>query len=211
MNRIKELREARNIEQKVLAIDLGVSQPTISDWENDKKQPSSKSAAKLADYFDVSIDYLLGRNNEPRPRSVDLFPTEDITLFDVIGSVTAGYQGEAIEESTGDTIPIPTSFLRGHTKQDFFVLRIKGDSMYPRLLDGDTVLVMRTTSVDSGDIAVILYNGHEATVKKVIYKTGEDWLEMIPFNPEYQTKRIEGRDLEQCRVLGRVIKLIRDL
>ena len=70
MNRIKILREARNIDQKVLAIDLGVSQPTISDWENGKKQPSSKSAAKIADYFNVSIDYLLGRDTPSSPAGV---------------------------------------------------------------------------------------------------------------------------------------------
>jgi transcriptional regulator with XRE-family HTH domain len=64
MNRIKELREAKDMEQKALAIDIGVSQPTISDWETGRKTPSSKSAEKLADYFGVSIDYLLGRETE---------------------------------------------------------------------------------------------------------------------------------------------------
>lgn len=62
MNRIKELREQKSIGQKVLAIDIGVSQPTICDWESGRKTPSSKSAAKLADYFGVSLDYLLGRD-----------------------------------------------------------------------------------------------------------------------------------------------------
>jgi repressor LexA len=83
--------------------------------------------------------------------------------------------------------------------------------MYPRLLEGDTILCKRCTTVDSGELAVILYNGDEATVKKVKYVQGEDWLELIPFNPEYPVKRIEGSDLEQCRVLGKVMKLIRDV
>lgn len=65
MNRIKLLREKFEIEQKVLAIELGVSQPTISDWETGRKKPSSKSILKLADYFNVSVDYLLGRTNDP--------------------------------------------------------------------------------------------------------------------------------------------------
>lgn len=56
----------------------------------------------------------------------------------------------------------------------------------------------------------VLYNGDEATVKKVHYVYGEDWLELIPINPEYETKRIEKHDLENCRVLGKVVKLIRD-
>ena len=61
VNKIRELRESLQKQQKDLAIDLVVSQPTISDWESGRKQPSSKSVAKLADYFGVSIDYLLGR------------------------------------------------------------------------------------------------------------------------------------------------------
>jgi len=62
MSRIRELREQHGLQQKNLAIDLGVSQPTVSDWENGRKVPSAKSTAKLADYFGVSVDYLLGRD-----------------------------------------------------------------------------------------------------------------------------------------------------
>lgn len=69
MNRIKTLRENAGKQQKELAIDLGVSQPTISDWESGRKVPSAKSTEKLADYFNVSIDYLLGRDNlENQPK-----------------------------------------------------------------------------------------------------------------------------------------------
>lgn len=64
MIRVRELRESRGIQQKELAIDLGVSQPTVSDWESGRKVPSAKSTAKLADYFGVSVDYLLGRTDE---------------------------------------------------------------------------------------------------------------------------------------------------
>ena len=71
MNRIKLLREQHGIEQKQLAHDLGVSQPTISCWENGSKQPSSKSVYKLADYFNVSTDYLLGREGAKKAPSPD--------------------------------------------------------------------------------------------------------------------------------------------
>ena len=67
MNRIKELRESLGIQQKALAIDLGFAQPTISDWEAGKKMPSAKSTLKLADYFGVSVEYLLGRETEKPP------------------------------------------------------------------------------------------------------------------------------------------------
>lgn len=81
--------------------------------------------------------------------------------------------------------------------------------MYPDFQEGDCVLVHRQSSVDSGTVAVMLYGGGSATLKKVRYKNNEDWVELIPRNPEYQTKRIENWDLNECRVLGEVRRLIR--
>lgn len=83
--------------------------------------------------------------------------------------------------------------------------------MYLRFLEGDRVLVKRCTSVDSGSTAVVLFNGNEATIKKVNYVFGEDWMELVPINPEYPVKRIEGAELTQCRVLGRVVELFRHI
>ena len=129
--------------------------------------------------------------------------------YPVIGEVAAGFGSEAVEEETGDYEQIPLEWLRGHNPDNFFVLRVKGDSMYPDFQDGDHVLVHRQTSVDSGTVAVMLYDSEVATLKKVRYKKGEDWVELIPRNPEYQTKRIENWDLNECRVLGEVKRLIR--
>jgi len=143
--------------------------------------------------------------------SVDGFESERVISFPVIGNIAAGYDGQAVEIPSEDVELIPLSLLGGRDSKDYFVLRVTGDSMYPKFLDGDRVLVLRCTSVDSGSIAVILYNGYDATIKRVNYVYGEDWLDLIPINPEYQTKRIEGTELDQCRVLGKVVKLMRDV
>lgn len=208
MNNIRALRNKNKLTMKELSKILGVAESTISLYENEKRQPDNDTLCRLADYFNVSIDYLLGRDETSLYKQ---FENEDITYFEVIGSVKAGYNSEAIEEHTGEFTPIPTSFLKGRSKDDFFVLRVSGDSMYPRLLDGDLVLVQRASIVDSGSVAVVLYNGNESTVKRINYVPGEDWVELIPFNPEYKTKRIEGIDLELCIILGKVVKLIRDI
>jgi len=71
MNRIKELRESKGIQQKELALDLGVTQPTISNWELGIKIPSAKSTRKLADYFGVSVDYLLERDRQGQSLTAD--------------------------------------------------------------------------------------------------------------------------------------------
>ena len=180
---------------------LGIAAGSVTKWKNGTV-PNGETLDKIADFFHVSVDYLLGRD-EPE--------SEDVVYYEIIGSVSAGYDGIAVEQHTGETTPIPSAFLSSIHRDDFFVLRVSGDSMYPKILDGDLVLVQRCSSVDSGSIAVIMYNGDEATVKKVKYVSGEDWFEMIPFNPEYQTKRIEGPEIKDCRVLGKVVKLIRDV
>ena len=204
MLRLKELRKAKKMTQQQLADTIGVTQATLSGWENGKYEIDNSNLLKCAALFDVTVDYLLGRD-------APIFKSEEVINFEIIGSVAAGYDGVAVETHTGETVPIPSIFLKGHKKEDFFVLQVSGDSMYPRLLDGDLVLVRRCTSVDSGDVAVIIYNGEDATVKKVKYKPGENWIEMVPFNPEYKSKRLEGQEIAGCRILGKVIKLIRDI
>ena len=153
-------------------------------------------------FFAVPVDVLTGENQSD---------TDDPSCcsYPVIGEVAAGFGCEAMEEETGEYEMIPDSWMRGHRKENFFVLQVKGDSMYPDFIEGDRVLVHRQTSVDSGTIAVVLYDGEIATLKKVRYENNCDWMELIPRNPEYQTKRIEKEDLNQCRVLGEVKRLIR--
>lgn len=157
-----------------------------------------------------AIEKALGLDS-PAITASNIYDVNGLTIFEEIGTVKAGFDGMIDEIPTGRKIEIPTSMLSGGHKDEYFVLRVSGSSMYPRLLDGDTILCKRCSSVDSGSLAVVLYNGDEATVKKVHYVKGEDWLELIPINPEYPVKRFENADLEQCRVLGLVVKLIRDL
>lgn len=203
---LKLLMTKNNVTNYRLALDLNTSKTTIANWLNGISTPAMKILQKIADYFGVSVDYLYGMEKEPN----NVYPVETITVFDEIGSVAAGYDSLAVENLTGKKIEIPTSMLGGRPKSDFFILKVKGNSMYPRLLEGDDILCLRCDSVDSGDYAVILYNSDEATVKQVRYVYGEDWLELIPANPEYAPKRIVGADLQQCKVLGKVIKLIRE-
>ena len=79
-----------------------------------------------------------------------------------------GYDEIAVEDWSGETIDIPASYLRGHKKEEFFVLSVHGDSMYPIYMDGDKVLVLRQSTLNrSGEIGAVLYEGENATLKKV--------------------------------------------
>ncbi len=188
---------------------------TIEDIANKANLPKGSIQNIFAGYVPnprvdtvEAIERALGLN-EKSPSNV--YDVDGLLVYEEIGTVCAGFNGAINEIPTGKKIEIPASMISGGNKDDYFVLRVTGNSMYPKLLEGDTILCKRCDSVDSGDLAVVLYNGDEATVKKVNYITGQNWLELIPINPEYPSKRIEGTDLEQCRILGKVVKLIRDL
>jgi len=202
----------KGISPNKACVEMGLSRSIAAKWKNTQTKPSADVLPKIADYFGVSTDYLLGteqRKTALKDGSNVEILDERLVRFPIIGSISAGYGGLAVEEYTGDYSLIPLSDLRG-APDDYFVLRVSGDSMYPRLLDGDRVFVHKASTVENGKIAVVLFNGDEATVKKVNYNNGK-FIELIPYNPEYKVKRIEGADLEQCHIVGEVIQLIRSL
>lgn len=209
--RIKSLRTQEGLTQKELAnlcgytsltsinkIELGINNVPISVIE------------KIAKVFNVTPAYLMGWEDDTK-NPPNVYDVDGLISFEEIGTICAGYNGSVNETFTGEIVEIPLSMISGGRKEDYFVLRVTGNSMYPRLLEGDRILCKRCSLVDSGSFAVILYDGECATVKKVHYENGKAWIDLVPINPEYATKRIEGSDLEQCRILGKVVKLIRDL
>lgn len=208
-DRIKSQRKKLGLTQIAFAKNFQISHGAIAMWETNKRQPDNDTMLRLADFFGVSVDYLLGREETKNPPNV--YDVDGLVHFEEIGTICAGYDGSLNETFTGEIVEIPLSMINGEEKEDYFVLRVQGNSMYPRILEGDRILCKRCSIVDSGSFAVVLYDGECATVKKVHYVNGANWIELVPINPEYTTKRIEGADLEQFRILGKVVKLIRDL
>ncbi len=208
---LKKLRKEKNVTQQQLADVLCVDKTSISKWENGFNYPNQNIQLMIADYFGVTVDYLLGRDDTPSPTLTNAYVPDAIVPFEVLGTIKAGYGGAVEEYSTGEYITIPIEMLAGRPASDYFVLQVRGNSMYPKILDGDRVLVLRTDSVDSGTTAVVIYNGDEATIKKVIYNPGENWVDLVPNNPEYDKRRIFANELDQFRIIGKAVKLIRDI
>lgn len=197
--------------KKVISEEMGIPYTTLVEWANGKKFPRADGIERLANYFNILKSELLEDDHDPlkpfAPRT-----TEDYTTFPVIGDVAAGYDRYAVEDWNGDTVDIPNSYLKGHDRSEFFVLKVVGDSMFPEYHDGDKVLIKRQPSMDhSGQVGVVLYNGDESTLKQVIYAQGEDWMTLAPINTTYPPKKITGADLESCRVLGVPRLLIREI
>ena len=214
-DRIKQLREQQGLSQQVLAEKVGFKTASaINKIELGLRDINQTKIILFAKALNTTPAYLMGwedkQNNDnslPQPTI-----TESTTTFPVIGDIAAGYDFPAYEDWAGDTIEIPDTYLKGHDKSKFFVLRVKGNSMFPMYHDGDKVLILKQSTLNySGEVGAILYNDDCGTLKKVEYKEGEDWLNLIPINPNYEPVRIEGEALEHCRVLGVPRLLIREL
>ena len=126
-----------------------------------------------------------------------------IPLFE---TVSAGL-GEYAQNSIIDYVPL---YITSQAEaQEAMCLRVHGDSMYPKIEDGDIIQVYKQSSVDSGTIAVVLLDGEEGLVKRGEY--GADWIELHSINPMYKTMRCEGRDVLRLEVIGAVKKIIKNV
>ena len=207
MTKIEELRKQKNISMAQAAKELGFPYTTYVNYEKGEREPKSEALIKLAQYFGVTTDYILGRNNIPSPTI-----TEDFITFPVLYDVAAGFDkmALAIDEWEGETIDIPLSYIHGK-KDDYAVIRVKGDSMYPDYKDGDRVLLKKQPTLDySGQVGVLVYDDC-ATIKRVDFVSGEDWLIMRPINPNFPPQRLEGSELEHCRIVGVPKVLVRKI
>lgn len=214
--KLKAARKRKKLTQKQLASLIHAAHSSISDWEHDQHKPDPDTIQNLCWALEVTPNYFfLPSHSVSQPSKTlelpdniyELEPT-DLIPFKVIGTIAAGYGSEAVEEYTGDIQIVPRASLRGRRPEEFFVLRVKGNSMYPQFLEGDHVLILRCDVVTNGAVAVVLYDGSDATLKKVQY--GDGYMDLIPINPEYQAKHITGSDLSNCRILGRAMSLMRD-
>ncbi|HOV69028.1 MAG TPA: XRE family transcriptional regulator [Clostridia bacterium] len=201
MERLRELRKNMGISMKKLGEIIGVAESTISLYETGKREPDNETLIRLANYFDVTVDYLLGRTIPKDAIPVD---ESDFVQVPILGSVRAGADGIVQQEIIGYESTMRSSVRSG---ESYFWLEVKGDSMYPVFQAGDFVLVKRQTSVDSGTYAVVIVNGEEGLVKKVVY--GPDWIELHSVNPFYPVRRFEGPDVLQVYVCGKVIEMKR--
>lgn len=200
-SRIKALREQSQLSQKEFAAKMNIANNTLSMYENDLRVPNDTIKSKIADYFGVTIDYLLGR--------APIETGGDIAQIPVLGSIPAGIPLEAIEDIV-DWEDIPKAMCSGG--KEFFALKVKGDSMWPDFLEGDIVILRKTPSCETGDVCAVLVNGDEATLKTV--KFSEDGsLTITPKNPSYPPRTFTPEQIQQLPVsiAGVVVELRRKI
>jgi repressor LexA len=201
-SRIKELRLERKMTGDELGRVLGISKSTISLYEHDKSTPDDAIKKKICSYFDVSFDWLMGITTSRT--TIYSKRTGRGVPIPVLGRVVAGIPLEAVEEILDYEEITPELAATG----DFFALKIRGHSMEPRMLDGDVVIVRRQDDVDSGDVAIVLVNGNEATVKRI--KKQEDGITIIATNTcVYEPHFYSNKEIQSLpvQILGKVVEL----
>lgn len=191
--------EQNNVDRYKLCEDLNFKYSTVSERLSAKKYPRIDSIEKLADYFGVAKSDIIEEKESSNLGGV-VSRGDNIYRIPVFETVSAGFGAYASSEII-DYIPVLIN--NPYDVKSTLAIKVKGDSMYPKIEDGDIIIVRKQTSVDSGDIAVLLLDNEEGLVKKVVY--GKDWIELISINPEYKPRRFDKEEVLRLQVVGKVV------
>ena len=192
MNIVRELRERAGMQQKELALLVGVSRPTVSEWEHNKKNPSGDRLRKLAEIFGVDVGTVLGYGPAVIPISRGAVP--------VVGSIACGIPITADQNIDGYA-DLPDGLSAD------FALRCVGDSMLPTFHEGDLVLIRQQADADDGRVAAVLID-NEATLKRIHHLP--DGVILTPDNQgAYSPLVFRASEAENVRVLGVAIGFVR--
>lgn len=192
----------KNMIPQELANASGVSKASISQYLNGSHAPSNISSGKMAKILDVNPVWLMGFD-VPMKEKVSSLPQRKGVLIPVYGRVAAGVPLEMIEDII-DTEEITEEMAR---TGEFFALQIHGDSMEPKMSEGDVVIVRRQEDAESGDTVIATVNGTDATCKRL--RKYRDGIELIATNPSYEPMFFSNEEIEKkpVRILGRVVEL----
>ncbi len=200
--RIKEALFIRNMRQSDLVEKTGIGKSSISTYLSGAYEPKQRNIYKIAKALDVSESWLMGAD-VPMNR-IDLFSKSSSSVtINIYGRVAAGIPLEMIEDII-DTEEIPEDLAR---TGEFFGLKIHGDSMEPKISDGDIVIVRKQDDAETGDTVIATVNGTDATCKRL--RKYRDGIELIATNPSYEPIYFSNQDIAEkpVRILGKVVEL----
>lgn len=189
---IKTARKSKGYSQIELGEKIGVSDKTISSWENNRNEPSIVDIQKLADALGTRKSVLidgLDIVSEPEPYH---------TSVKVYGKIAAGEPIEMVEDVDEINCPWATK------PEKLFALQVKGDSMNKVILDGHYAILEKCEEPITGKIYAVIVDNENATLKRLHILDGGVILEPLSTNPEHERKTYEGEEVN-IRVIGRYI------
>lgn len=195
--RLKKIMAEKELRQIDIANRIGINKGNVSRWMSGQNIPYGESLTRLAEVLGVSTDALLGKQDFMKTEYADVeLPINFPETIPVIGKVAAGVPIEAQEDIVGEV------YIE-EGKKDHFALKVKGDSMSPRIMDGDIVLVHSQSSAEDGDLVIAMIDG-EATCK--VLKRNPYGVTLIPFNGAYSPLVYSGQEAAELRILGKVVE-----
>ena len=208
--RIRSRREELGLSQDELAKKMGyVSRSSINKIELGKNDIPQAKIIAFAKALDTTPAWLMGWTDISKPKDDEKIEGIDYIRVPVLGKVAAGVPIESIEDVVDFEDLSLDMFNSG---KEYFGLKVEGDSMYPDYKEGDTVIVQKTETCETGNICVVYVNGYDATLKQV--KMEEDGgITLIPFNREYPPKTYTKKEVTDLPVAicGIVKQLRRDV
>ena len=204
-SRLASLRKEKDLSQAELGKLLGVAASTIGMYEKDNRQPNFEVEEKIADFFNVDLAYLRGKQEQKTlssavPDIPGIIPLPTGKRVPIIGSIACGTPILAQENIEGYLSINPDNSAD-------FCLICKGDSMLPRCQNGDLVLIRKQPTVDNGEIAAVRI-GDEATLKKV-YRPAPDQLMLIAENSDFPPIVLTKDEINTVSIEGKAIGFIR--
>lgn len=207
MNRMKYLRERMGISMKEAARRLSIPYTTYVNYEKCVREPNSETLIQIANFYNTSIDYLLGNSNTKDATTYagqgygkeippGFMPMPKFVKKPRLGTIACGKPILAVEEAeVFDDVPEGINCD--------FTLKCKGDSMInARVFDGDIVYIRQQDMVDNGDIAAVLIDD-ETTLKRV--RLFKDHIVLEPENPMYKPLVYWGEEMNTVRILGKAV------
>jgi len=215
MNRIKEIRKNKGYSQKEVAEAVGVTQSQYSRYESGATNIPGDMLPKIAKYFNVTTDEILGlsENNNEVPSQIKTIETHPVlvpeaeVMIPVVGSLRCGFDTAGMPYDYNDQKPVPRSYILKWGKSIVFNEAI-GNSMLPTIRPRDLMVCVPGDGWEDGDIVIIDVNDTD-TVKR-IYRAQDGGIDLVPDNEKYKEMHYTPKDLEefQIHILGRVVKVI---
>ena len=180
--------------QPDIAEVLGVTKSAVNAYFTGNKMPRMDRIKKLADHFGCNVSDLVDDKSIEDQVTAVAIP--------VLGTVPAGVPIEAIQDILGyEEIPK----IMADTGE-FFCLRVEGNSMYPLLYSGETIVIKKQETADNGDIVVALVDNEETTVKRL--KKMSDGIILEAENPEYNSLYFNEKQIqnEKVKIIGKAVE-----
>lgn len=197
-NRLNKAITLRNIKPIELSEKTGIDKSKISSYMSGRYKAKQDGVYLLAQALNVSEVWLMGY--DVPMESIPIKKIDKIKI-PVLGKVKAGYDYLAQENIIGyesiDNVSDP---------ENYYALQVTGDSMEPLFSDGDIAIVHKQDDFDSGNTCIILVNGDEATVKKVVKM--DDGIDLIAMNPYYPVRHFTKNEMNEIpvKVIGKVVE-----